>query len=426
MDISSTSEIQPASWTRESLYALVWTEPMLKVAARFDVSSSYMARVCALLDVPRPERGYWAKMVVGKAPKKPPLPDAPPGTNSSISLNGHNIKVIGSLPKPPTKARKRKVRLKVDRPSRHVLLDGAREFFESGRLSYEGEYLKPQKRLLVDLAVSKTGLDKALAFANELFLTLEDLGHRVAFGANGVHYRRAKVEEREVPYKRQGYFQNNLWSPQRCTVVNIGSVAIGLTVIEMSEEVEARYVDGKYVREENYIPSKKGHGHTWTTTKALPSGRLRLQAYSPYERADWTCRWEETKKRDLVCQIKTIARDLERSAVEIARLVEEGERRAELERQRWEKENELRRQEEAKRRAIKAHQESREEILHIIEAWAKANHLEQFFRDAESRAAALGQEESSRLLERLKLARKMVGSIDALEHFLAWKAPDER
>jgi len=69
-----------------------------------------------------------------------------------------------------------------------------------------------------------------------------------------------------------------------------------LTVNEKSEEVEARYVEGKFVRKENYISSKRGHGHTWTTTNALPSGRLRLQAYSPYARADWTSREEETKK----------------------------------------------------------------------------------------------------------------------------------
>jgi len=41
--------------TREALYDLVWAEPMLKVAARFGVSSSYMARVCTALNVPRPE-----------------------------------------------------------------------------------------------------------------------------------------------------------------------------------------------------------------------------------------------------------------------------------------------------------------------------------------------------------------------------------
>ena len=38
-----------AGLTREALYELVWSEPMLKVAAQFGVSSSYMARVCTLL-----------------------------------------------------------------------------------------------------------------------------------------------------------------------------------------------------------------------------------------------------------------------------------------------------------------------------------------------------------------------------------------
>jgi len=49
---------------------------MLKVAARYDVSSSYMVGICTLLNVPRPQRGYRAKLVVGEAPKKPDLPVA--------------------------------------------------------------------------------------------------------------------------------------------------------------------------------------------------------------------------------------------------------------------------------------------------------------------------------------------------------------
>jgi hypothetical protein len=48
--------------SREALYALVWSEPMTRVAERFGVSGSYMARVCELMNVPRPERGYWAKL----------------------------------------------------------------------------------------------------------------------------------------------------------------------------------------------------------------------------------------------------------------------------------------------------------------------------------------------------------------------------
>lgn len=77
------------SITREALYKLVWSEPMLKIAARFGVSSSYLARVCTLLNVPRPERGYWAKLAVGKAPRQPALPDARPGDELFWSRGGH-------------------------------------------------------------------------------------------------------------------------------------------------------------------------------------------------------------------------------------------------------------------------------------------------------------------------------------------------
>ncbi len=61
--------------TREELYELVWSTPMIKVAEKFEVSGSYLARVCTELRVPRPERGYWAKLAVGKAPQRPALPE---------------------------------------------------------------------------------------------------------------------------------------------------------------------------------------------------------------------------------------------------------------------------------------------------------------------------------------------------------------
>jgi hypothetical protein len=57
--------------TREALYELVWAQPMTKVGARYGVSSSYVARVSSALYVPRPERGYWAKLAFGEAPAVP-------------------------------------------------------------------------------------------------------------------------------------------------------------------------------------------------------------------------------------------------------------------------------------------------------------------------------------------------------------------
>lgn len=53
---------------------------MTAIAARYGVSSSYLARVCSELNVPRPHLGYWAKLAVGEQPVTPALPPAAPGT----------------------------------------------------------------------------------------------------------------------------------------------------------------------------------------------------------------------------------------------------------------------------------------------------------------------------------------------------------
>ncbi len=45
---------------RDELYDIVWSEPMMHAAKRFGVSGSYLARVCTMLNVPRPPQGYWA------------------------------------------------------------------------------------------------------------------------------------------------------------------------------------------------------------------------------------------------------------------------------------------------------------------------------------------------------------------------------
>lgn len=73
---------------RHTLYELVWAEPMTKVAARYGVSSSFLARVCERLNVPRPARGYWAQLEVGKAPANPLFPEPRPGDELEWSRDG--------------------------------------------------------------------------------------------------------------------------------------------------------------------------------------------------------------------------------------------------------------------------------------------------------------------------------------------------
>ncbi len=424
---ASLSDSSEGPVSREALYEMVWSEPMLRVAARFGVSSSYMARVCTLLNVPRPESGYWAKLAVGKAPKQPPLPEPRPGDPLEWTRDGALPKRARSLPKPPDQRPRGKRTVKRQLPDRHPLVSGAKPLFEAGRLSWRGKYLKPAKKLLVDLAVTQTGLDKAIAFANELFLAFEARDHRVVIAPNSERFHRADVDERENPGK--GHHHNSLRSPMRCTVVYIGTVAIGLTVIEMSEAAEARYVNGEYVRLADFVPKRRSRyaqDYGWTSTHDFPTGRLCLQAYSPYPRANWTQQWRETPSRDLLGRISAIVRELEKATVEIARLVEEGERQAEIERQRWQAQREQWRREEEARRAANALKDSKEELLQVIDAWAEAKRLDAFFADAERRAQDLPDEQRERTIERLRRARALTGSTDALERFDAWRAPEER
>jgi hypothetical protein len=369
-------------------------------------------------------------LAAGKKPPIPSLSDPQPGDQMTWSRGGHDIHVARPLPHPPSGLRKRRSRPKGERPSQHPLVNGVKGFFEKGRYKNETGYLRPDKQILVDLVVTKPCLEKALAFANQLFLALEGRGYPVVLEPRGLNFHRAAVDEHEVPAKtREDRYFNHLWSPCRCTVAYVGTVAIGLTIIEMAEEVELRYVNGKYIREADYVPPKRhlyAHELTWTTKKDYPTGRLCLQAYAPYRRAHWVQRWQETKKRDLSSQIKKIVRELRGAAGLIARLAEEGERQAEMEQKEWEARQAQWRREEAERQTIKARKESCEELLQIIERWGTASRIEQFFRDAEQRAASLNEEDRGRLLARLKLAREMVGSIDALDRFLAWRSPEER
>jgi hypothetical protein len=60
--------------TREQLYERVWSQPMVKVAAEFGLSDVAVKKMCRRMNVPTPERGYWAKLAAGQKMRKPMLP----------------------------------------------------------------------------------------------------------------------------------------------------------------------------------------------------------------------------------------------------------------------------------------------------------------------------------------------------------------
>jgi hypothetical protein len=73
---STPPRLPPSRYNRQRLYEQVWTEPTQQVAKRYGVSDVAIAKACALLDIPKPPRGYWARKAAGqKLLDRPPLPN---------------------------------------------------------------------------------------------------------------------------------------------------------------------------------------------------------------------------------------------------------------------------------------------------------------------------------------------------------------
>ena len=434
--------------TRQELYDMAWRMPMLRVAERFEVSSSYLARVFTELRIPRPAPGYWAQVEFGKSPAKPSLPPARPGELTEWSPGTSVGATVRSLAKvvqadektvdqvatqtaaveaaEPRPKRKTRGSTAANLPKRHELLTGVRPFFLKSR-KVENDILRPFKRLLVDVIASEKMLDAVLDATQVLFDACVLRGHHVGIAAGGSPMPRTDVDLLEKPSSRQ--YHRAVWSPERPTLVHVGGVAIGLTVFEMTEEVEVVYVDGKYlpVRDLSDLQLRRFTGtHHWRSKEEHASGRICLQAYCPSWRVKWAKRWPEAKPGGFKSMVPQIVSELEGIAPDLARQLEEARIQAEEEQRRWEEERRRQEEEAQRQRREKARQDAKRDLLAAIAAWDEARRISEFFSAAEAALKqALGGGDAA-IAERIRMAKVLIGPIDPLLQLKSWKAPEER
>ena len=60
--------------SREALFAWVWERPATEVARELGISDVALGKLCRWLQVPKPPRGYWARVKAGQILRRPPLP----------------------------------------------------------------------------------------------------------------------------------------------------------------------------------------------------------------------------------------------------------------------------------------------------------------------------------------------------------------
>lgn len=97
-------------FTRQELYDLVWSEPMKNLAQRFGLSDVGLAKACKKANIPRPPRGYWAKLKAGKKLSRQPLSARGPGMSDEVEVGGGSYHyychlseedILNSNPQPP-------------------------------------------------------------------------------------------------------------------------------------------------------------------------------------------------------------------------------------------------------------------------------------------------------------------------------------
>lgn len=417
--------------TREELYKQVWAETMLKVAERYKVSSSYMARVCTILRVPRPPVGYWAKVAVSRAPPKPALPKAEPGDQLEWTPGAALYRpLVERAQRRPQRGMLPAASIipeasEVAASGPHPILVGVRDILDGAKEA--DNYLKPSKRFMVDILVSKALANTAIETAAAFFQLLESRSHPVRFAQFSMQLSRKDFDLRAAPQGEPPSWPTR-WRPDRATIVHIGSVVIGLTLGEMTEELEVVYVKDKYVpvsRLANMPGRARLAASSWKSKMDMPSGRLRLRAYSPYQDTTWSQTWEEKSPGDLASRLDGIVKQLERAEKLIAGLMEEARVRAEARKKEWQDQQVKwdRLVKEQKRQDRR--DQSLKELASVFSEWERQHRLDGFFTEMVARTTALPDSERQALRSKMDRARVLLGETDVFVRFASWQPPED-
>jgi hypothetical protein len=403
--------------SREKLFEAVWKEPMVRVAERYGVSSSFMARVCTRLRVPRPYRGYWMRIQAGERIPRMTLPELLPGDPSEWVRGKEDLgsPPARALPKAPVDTNA--VKLPRRKGTRvHPLVDGAELLFQAARES-EQEFLLPKKRLLPDVSVSRAQLTRALSWASDIYNAFANAGHRVLVAAHREWLSRAHVNHRPGTV---GYF-GRAWIPGRPTVAMVGTVAVGITVYEAAEGTRVTIKDGKWVRA---IGAPRGSFND--LMRPLACGRLGVRLYSADPRADWQHEWLEGQGVTLGVirdQVVTVAAA---AAPTLAKRVQDWEQDAEARQKALKASRTAEERVRAEQRTQKNVVASMKDLVAAIAHWSEVKRVHEFIADVERDLGRAPEGDRPVLSAKLEKARALVAPMDALGRLRAWLPPDER
>lgn len=244
------------------------------------------------------------KRAAGTAPPPPPLPPARPALPSHWGKGGQGLPSIKPF------YRRDVWSLEPDEGS-HALVHIARVVFGRAGGGHPRNHLSTRSPNAIDLTVSEEMLEAGLSLANALFNAFEARGHPVRI-AQKSRFIRPALENLQQPPDKTRHVPHPLWTPVVPTIATVSGVPIGLAILEINKELEMRYVgNGEFEPAKSRLPV---HGITWTEWRRVPTGRLKLVAYSPFHPIPWRREWIASRRHSLDRTAEAIVVELEAAA----------------------------------------------------------------------------------------------------------------
>lgn len=175
--------------TRKELYEKVWSEPIVKLAREYGFSDVWLAMICKRNNIPRPSRGYWARVQNGQRVSQTPLPK---GDNDSIieihtQDSDSKKEVAESRNKSISKKLLKSFDLIESQMNPHPFISESAKIMESAKQDITG-LISPQEGCL-DINVSRESFPRALHIMDSLIQMLTMMGFEVSLSGNSTEVK---------------------------------------------------------------------------------------------------------------------------------------------------------------------------------------------------------------------------------------------
>lgn len=175
-------------FTREDLYNLVWSEPLSRLAKKYNISDNGIRKRCKKMNIPLPAIGYWSKLKYGHKVKKPILPEKYDGDSKTVlcyrNEEGNYVEHVDS----PFKILKAEIennpKLQLIVPDRiarseDLVVKARKSLSTKNSRSYKfvGMYETESDELRI--MVSKSNIDRSLRFMNTFIKLLRARNHSI-------------------------------------------------------------------------------------------------------------------------------------------------------------------------------------------------------------------------------------------------------